>query len=42
MFSCEYLRNFNNTYFEENLRTASSELTLGSDFFRALFLDSRF
>ena len=30
------------TPIEKNLRTAASELTLGSDFFRALFLDSRF
>ena len=31
MFSCEYYEISKNIYFEEQLRTASSEMTLGSD-----------
>ena len=31
MFSCEYCEIFKNTYFEEHLRTAASEVTLRSD-----------
>ena len=31
MFSCEYYEISKNIYFEEHLRTASSEVTLGSD-----------
>ena len=31
MFSCEYSEISKNTYFEENLRTAASEVTLGSN-----------
>ena len=31
MFSCEYWEISKNTYFEEHLRTAASEETLGSD-----------
>ena len=31
MFSCEYCKISKNTYFEEHLRTAASEVTLGSD-----------
>ena len=31
MFSCEYCEISKNTYFEEHLRTADSEVTLGSD-----------
>ena len=31
MFSCEYWEIFKNTYFEEHLRTAAAEDTLGSD-----------
>ena len=30
MFSCEYCE-ISNDYFEEHLRTAASEVTLGSD-----------
>ena len=32
MLSCEYCEIFKNIYFEEDLRTATSELTLGSDY----------
>ena len=31
MFSCGYYEMFKDTYFEEHLRTAASEVTLGSD-----------
>ena len=31
MFSCEYWKISKNTYLEEHLRTAASEVTLGSD-----------
>ena len=31
MFSCEYSEISKNTYFEEHLRTAASEVTLGSN-----------
>ena len=31
MFSCEYCEISKNIYFEEYLRTAASEVTLGSD-----------
>ena len=31
MFSCEYSENSKNTYFEEYLLTAASEVTLGSN-----------
>ena len=31
MFSCEYCEISKNIYFEEHLRTAASEVTLGSD-----------
>ena len=31
MFSCEYCEISKNNYFEEHLRTAASEVTLGSD-----------
>ena len=31
MFSCEYWEIFKNTYFEEHLHTAASEVTLGSE-----------
>ena len=31
MFSCEYCEISKNTYFEEDLRTAAPEMTLGSD-----------
>ena len=31
MFFCEYCEISKNTYFEEDLRTAASEVTLGSD-----------
>ena len=31
MFSCGYCEIFKNTYFEEHLRTAASEVNLGSD-----------
>ena len=31
MLSCEYLEIFKSTYFQEHLRTAASEVTLGSD-----------
>ena len=31
MFSCEYWKISKNTYLEEHLRTAVSEVTLGSD-----------
>ena len=31
MLSCEYCRISKNTYFEEHLRTADSEVTKGSD-----------
>ena len=31
MFSCEYSENSKNTYFEEHLLTAASEVTLGSN-----------
>ena len=34
MFSCEYWEISKNTYFEENLHTATSEVTLGSDYLR--------
>ena len=40
MFYCCEI--FKNTYFEEHLRTAASELTLESDCFGTLFLNSRF
>ena len=40
MFSCEFCEISKNTYFEEHLRTAASELILG--LFRTSFLDSRF
>ena len=32
MFSCEYCEISKNTYFEEHLRMAASEVTLGEDF----------
>ena len=31
MFSCEYCEISKNTYFEEHLRTAASEVSIGSD-----------
>ena len=31
MFSCEYCKISKNTYFEEHLHTAASEVTLGND-----------
>ena len=42
MFSCEYCEISKNIYFEEHLPTAASDVTLGSDCFRTLFLNSRF
>ena len=41
MFSCEYCEISKNTYFEEHLRTAASEVTLESDCL-GLHLGSRF
>ena len=32
MFSCEYCEISKKNYFEEHLRTAASEVTLGSDY----------
>ena len=37
MFSCEYCEISKSIYFEEHLRTAASEVTLGSDSFRLTF-----
>ena len=40
MFSCEYCEISKNTYFEEHLRAAASEMTLGSErvaFWRVAF-----
>ena len=42
MFSCEYCEISKNTCFEKHLRTAASELTLGSDSLGLFFLDNRF
>ena len=40
--SCQYWEISKNTYFEEHLRTAASEETLGSDYLGFFFLESRF
>ena len=42
MFSSDYCKIFKNIYFEEHLRTAASEVTLGSDCLGLFFLNSRF
>ena len=42
MFSCEYYEVSKNTYFEEHLRTAASEVTLGSDCLGLFFWTAAF
>ena len=37
MFSCEYCESFKNTYFEEHLWTAASEMNSKTFFFRTKF-----
>ena len=42
MFSCEYCEISKNTYFEEHLRTAASEVTLGIDYLGISFWTDSF
>ena len=42
MFSCEYCEISKNIYFEEHLRTAASEVTLGSDYLGFSFWTAAF
>ena len=42
MFTCEYWKISKNTCFEEHLRTAASEVTLGNDCLGLFFQESLF